>query len=40
MLIIFQRDPHLLASMLMERAPNMMVPDNIDMDDYEVILSI
>ena len=32
----FQRDPRLLATVLMGRAPNMMVPDNVDLNDYEV----
>jgi len=35
--ININRDPHMLASLLMERAPDMMVPNDIDMNDYEAL---
>lgn len=33
----FQRDPHLLATLLMTRAPHMMIPNDIDLNDYEAL---
>lgn len=35
--VSISRDPHLLATVLMGRAPNMMVPNNVDLDDYEAL---
>ncbi|XP_052789448.1 uncharacterized protein LOC128223960 isoform X2 [Mya arenaria] len=36
-LVSINRDPQLLASLLMTRAPDMMIPGNVDMNDYEAL---
>lgn len=35
--VSISRDPHLLRTVLMGRAPNMMVPDTVNLDDYEAL---
>lgn len=36
-LISINRDPHLLVSLLMDRDPDIRIPDNIDLNDYEAL---
>ncbi|XP_045194557.2 uncharacterized protein LOC123550187 [Mercenaria mercenaria] len=36
-LISINRDPQLLATLLMTRAPDMMIPNHIDLNDYEAL---
>jgi len=38
--IYLQRDPQLLASLLMTRAPNMLIPNSVDLNDYEVCMHL
>ncbi|KAL4218841.1 E3 ubiquitin-protein ligase rnf6 [Mactra antiquata] len=36
-LISINRDPHLLATLLMTRDPDMMIPNDVDMNNYEAL---
>ena len=37
-LLWLQRDPFLLMLMLLGRHPGLMVPDDVDLNDYEVVI--
>ncbi|XP_060553995.1 uncharacterized protein LOC132715041 [Ruditapes philippinarum] len=36
-LVSINRDPQLLATLLMTRAPDMMIPNHVDLSDYEAL---